>query len=288
MFRPIGNGGPAHDLEAPLPEHDLSISDFSSLFGLEGQIAVVSGGAGVYGRHIAHALASAGAHVVVAARGLDACQAVARNLQEEGLSATAEHLDLASEASIIGFCQRVADQHGALDILVNNAVLRRGSDVRQTSADDWIATSTVNSLGLFLIAREAGEVMIRQRSGSIINIASIYGVVGPNFPVYGTTGMTSPAFYSYDKGGMISFTRYLATYYAEYGIRVNCISPGGLESPDEPDAPSEFLENYRSRTPLGRLAAPRDIKGPVVFLASAAANYVTGVNLPVDGGWTAW
>ena len=175
-------------------------------------------------------------------------------------------------------------QHGRIDVLVNNAVARGGADIRTTSAQDWAETSAVNSLGLFLITRECGEQMIAQRSGVIVNIASIYGMVGPEFAIYEGHGMTNPAFYAYDKGGMINFTRYLAAFYAPHGIRANCISPGGLATPDQP---AEFVASYSSRVPLGRLAGPEDIKGPVVFLASDASRYVTGVNLPVDGGWTA-
>jgi NAD(P)-dependent dehydrogenase (short-subunit alcohol dehydrogenase family) len=255
-----------------------------SSFDLSGRVAIVSGGAGLYGRHIADALAVAGAHVVLAARNTAACQQQADALEARGLSASAHQLDLSDERSVISFCDDVAKAFGAIDVLVNNAVHRQGRELRHTSAEDWRATSAVNSTGLFLITRECGEQMIRQRRGVIVNIASIYGMVGPDFSVYGDTGMTMPAFYSYDKGGMINFTRYLSTYYAPHGIRANCISPGGLRTDDQP---AEFVEAYRARVPLGRLAEPDDIKGPVLFLASDASAYVTGVNLPVDGGWTA-
>jgi len=254
------------------------------LFSLAGQVAIVSGGAGLYGRHIAHALAGAGAHVVLAARGLGACERTAQELRDLGLSADAIELDLTSEESIVRLRHEVVSKHGRIDVLVNNAVARAGRTVRDTSAAEWAATSAVNSLGTFLITRECGEQMIAQGSGVFINIASIYGMVGPDFSIYGGTGMTNPAFYAYDKGGMINFTRYLATSYAPYGIRANCISPGGLGTPDQP---AEFVANYTASVPLGRLAGADDIKGPIVFLASAASAYVTGVNLAVDGGWTA-
>jgi NAD(P)-dependent dehydrogenase (short-subunit alcohol dehydrogenase family) len=254
------------------------------LFDMSGRITIVSGGAGLYGRHIADVLAVAGAHVVLAARNVDACERVAAALQARGLRASAHPLDLADERSIVSLGESVVAQFGAIDVLVNNAVFRQGSDVRSTTAEDWAATSAVNSRGLFLMTRECGEQMIRQQRGVIVNIASMYGMVGPDFSVYGQTGMTMPAFYAYDKGGMINFTRYLATYYAPHGIRVNCLSPGGLGTDDQP---ADFVEAYRARVPLGRLADPEDIKGPALFLASDASSYVTGVNLPVDGGWTA-
>ena len=260
------------------------MNDPDGMFSLTGHVAIITGGAGLYGRHIAQALAEAGAHVVLAARGIDACEETAEQLRSQGLEASALPLDLTREDSIRALRDDVVRSHGRIDVLVNNAVARAGGDMSHTTREQWTATSTVNSTGLFLVTRDVGEQMMAQRSGSIINIASIYGVVGPDFSLYGDTGMTNPAFYAYDKGGMISFTRYLAAFYAPAGIRVNCLSPGGLATPDQP---AEFVRNYAARVPLGRLAGADDIKGPVVFLASAASAYVTGVNIPVDGGWTA-
>ena len=126
--------------------------------------------------------------------------------------------------------------------------------------------------------------MVRRRQGAIVNIGSIYGMVGADFGVYEGTEMSSPAFYAFDKGGMITLTRHLASWLGRHGIRVNCLSPGGLRTADQPPA---FVANYERRVPLGRMAGAEDIKAAVAFLASDAAQYVTGVNLPVDGGWTA-
>ncbi|HET9188642.1 MAG TPA: SDR family oxidoreductase [Acidothermaceae bacterium] len=263
---------------------DDVIADSADRFSLARRVAVVTGGAGLYGRHIADALARAGAHVVLAARDVAACERVAQTLRDSGLRASAHALDLGSEESIVALREALVDEVGRVDVLVNNAVFRQGRDPANTTADDWRATSAVNSTGLFLITREIGAVMVEQRSGVIVNVASMYGMVGPDFSLYRGTNMTMPAFYAYDKGGMINYTRYLATYYAPYGIRVNCVSPGGLGTDDQP---AEFVQSYRDRVPLGRLATPDDIKGPILFLCSDASAYVTGVNLPVDGGWTA-
>jgi NAD(P)-dependent dehydrogenase (short-subunit alcohol dehydrogenase family) len=255
-----------------------------SLYDLTGKVAVVTGGAGLYGRHMCRALAEAGAHVVITSRDLAACEEAATVLRAEGHLATAHRLDQADESSIVKLRDDLLASHGRIDVLVNGSVHRQGSDPDRTTAEDWAATSQVNSTGLFLITKHFGEQMMAQRSGSIINIGSIYGVVGPTFGIYAGTPMTSPAFYAFDKGGMVNLTRYLACFYGPHGVRVNCLSPGGLATPDQPES---FVKAYSAGTPLGRLAGPDDIKGPVLFLASDASCYITGVNLMVDGGWTA-
>jgi NAD(P)-dependent dehydrogenase (short-subunit alcohol dehydrogenase family) len=255
----------------------------SRLFDLAGRVAVVTGGAGLYGRHISTALADAGAHVVVASRDFAACSALAHELVDAGFRASAHALDLSSEDSIVAARDDIVADLGHVDVLVNASVHRQGGGVGSSTPDDWEMTSRVNATGLFLSTRAFGEHMADRGTGSVINIGSIYGVVGPDFTIYGSTGMTTPAFYAYDKGGMVSLTRYFATYYGSRGVRVNCISAGGLET----DQPAEFIAAYCARTPLGRMAGPEDIKGAVVFLAADASAYVTGVNLMVDGGWTA-
>ncbi|MDW7656559.1 MAG: SDR family oxidoreductase [Bacillota bacterium] len=259
------------------------------LFNLSGKIAVVTGGYGLYGHSISEALAEAGAQVVIAARNEAKCRAVATKLNARGLLATALPLDLADEHSICLLISEVIARFGRLDILVNNAVLRTApQDLDQLTVDEWQKQQAVNSTGLAVICREAVLVMRRQQSGNIINIASIQGAVGPHFPVYGDTGMTSPAYYTYEKWGMVGLTKWMANRYGSDGIRVNCISPGGYIGDNAEDDGNEFVRNYKKLTPLGRFADDDDIKGPVVFLASDAAKYITGHNLLLDGGWTSW
>lgn len=252
-------------------------------FRLDDQVAVVTGGTGLYGTPFALALAEAGAHVAITSRNADAAQKAAGELAEKGMQASGYQLDLASEDSIAGCVRSVLQDLGHIDVLVNNAVHRQGGDLFSTTAADWAATSAVNSRGLFLMTQAVASAMRQQRSGSIVNIGSIYGLVGPDFPVYDGTDMTSPIFYAYDKAGMVGFTRYLASALGRDGVRVNCLCPGGLM--DEQPAP--FVAAYEARTPLGRLANDDDVTGALVFLASDASRYVTGVALPVDGGWTA-
>ncbi|TVY08084.1 SDR family oxidoreductase [Paenibacillus cremeus] len=261
-----------------------------NLFRLDGRVAVVTGGAGLYGLLIVRALAEAGAQVVMASRGLEGCGAAADKLKGEGLQVVAKQLDLGSEASIHRLTEEVVEEFGRIDTLVNNAVSRTGlANLDETTSEGWEDAERVNGTGLMLMTKAVVGHMCRQRHGSIINIASIQGVVGPHFPVYGDTGMSSGIEYTYTKWGMIGFTKWVANYYAGYHIRANCISPGGY-NPGllQDESKAQFADNYRKLTPMGRFAEEDDIKGPTVFLASEASRYVTGQNLIVDGGWTNW
>ncbi|HLO82321.1 MAG TPA: SDR family oxidoreductase [Chitinophagaceae bacterium] len=264
--------------------------DVNQLFRLDGKLAIVTGGAGLYGRQISLALAEAGATVVVASRDEDGCKEYAAALKEKGLKAEGLFLDLSDQASIDRFIEDVVVKFQRIDVLVNNAVSRKGfKNLDDLTKEDWENAQKINSTGLMLITQAVVRQMSEQGYGNIINISSIQGVVGPHFPVYGDTGMTSPLNYTYDKWGMIGFTKWIANYYGKHNIRCNCISPGGY-GPGVSDSfgETEFTRNYRKLTPLGRFAEEDDIKGPVVFLASDASAYVTGHNLLVDGGWTSW
>jgi len=255
------------------------------LFSLEGRVAVVTGGAGRYGRQISQALAEAGAIVIIASRDLARCAGVARTLRECGLDTHAMPLDLTVDASVKGLAVQITKTWGRLDILFNNAVTISTGPFDQYTLGEWERVMECNSVGLFRACHVFGDLMIQQKSGSIVNVASIYGVVSPDFKVYDEhLEMTSPPSYAFAKGGMVQLTRYLAVHFARYGVRVNCLSPGGLYSPQMPE---DFVSNYCARTPLGRMAGPNDIKGAAVFLASDASAYITGHNLVVDGGYTA-
>jgi len=259
------------------------VSGTMQLFQLAGKIALVTGGGGIYGVHVVRALADAGAHVIVASRDRARCNAVAQQLSAKGLSAEAAALDLTSESSIRELRETILGDHSHLDVLVNNAVARSGGDLRHMSATEWETAMKVNSTGLFLACQIFSEPMEEARSGSIINIASTYGMVGPNFTLYDGTQLTNPVNYAFAKGGMINLTRYLASFLAPFNVRGNCVSPGGFRTED---TPPEFTSNYLRRTPLRRMAEEDDIKGPIVFLASDASRYIAGHNLPVDVGWT--
>lgn len=260
-------------------QQTMNVMEF---FSLKGKVALVTGGAGLYGSAISSALGEARATVVIASRNLDKCQKLANKLQSKDLDVTAVHLDLSKKGSIVALKDKIINTYGKIDILFNNAVARKGGSMKTMTAEEWEGTMKVNSTALFLCSKIFIEEMVKRKSGNVVNISSIYGIVGPDFSIYGNAGMTSPADYSFAKGGMIAFTKYLATYYAKYNIRVNCISPGGLFT----NQPREFANNYIKRTPLARMANKDDLKGAAVFLASDASAYITGHNLVVDGGWT--
>jgi NAD(P)-dependent dehydrogenase (short-subunit alcohol dehydrogenase family) len=254
------------------------------MFSLSGKTALVTGGAGLYGRQIVEALAEAGARTFAASRNLERSRKFAARLCAQGYDVAALKVDLGDEQSILDLRKKILKLCGRLDILVNNAVLRPMKTFEDSAAAFGLSMH-INATGLFLITRAMGDVMARQKSGSIINIASIMALRGPEPANYlGTQMHAWYPDYFFHKGGMVNFTRFVASYYGAKGVRCNCVSPGGLFTPK---MPKKFIRNYSRRTCLGRLANETDLKGVIVFLASDASAYLTGANIPVDGGYTA-
>jgi len=251
-------------------------------FSLSGRVAVVTGGAGLYGRQIVRALAEADAMTFVASRNLQALRKLADEEKALGLNVEAFAYDQAREDSILALRDEVYARAGRVDILVNNAVLRP-MDNWDSPAEKWKESMKVNATGLFVITRAFGDRMAEAGRGSIINIGSIYGVVGPDFWLYEEVGWRQAPDYWFLKGGMQNFTRYVAAHYGPRGVRCNVINPGGHFDNQE----EGFLKRYTKRVFLGRMANDTDLKGAVVFLASDASAYVTGATLAVDGGLTA-
>jgi len=252
---------------------------------LDGKVALVTGGAGLYGRQIVAALAEAGAKTFIAARGLDKLEAVAADERSHGRDVTALSLDLSSDESIEALHRTIIERAGRCDVLVNNAVTRSALDGWAHDLDDFDRSLRVNASALFKITQLFGQTMRARKSGSVINIGSMMGMVGLEMANYaGTNMMPNPSpIYHYEKGGMISFTRWAASILGADNVRVNCISPGGYFS----NQPAPFVRAYSERTQLGRMANDTDLKGIIVFLASDASAYITGTNIPVDGGYTA-
>jgi len=254
-------------------------------FSLAGRVVILTGGAGQYGRTLAAQIAEAGATLVLASRNAAALEVVAAEERARGFEVHVAAFDQGDAASIDALCTGVIARLGRLDGLVNNAVFRpakatAGADPEQA----WNESLRVNGTGLYLLTRHCAEAMAERSGGAIVNIGSIYGSVGPSLSFYeGTTMKTGLGDYYFNKGGMLNLTRYFAGLYGRRGVRVNCVSPGGFYN----QQPEAFVERYSRETYLGRMAGPKDLGGPVVFLLSEAAGYVTGANLAVDGGFTA-
>lgn len=254
---------------------------YRNLFSCKEKVALVTGGLGLIGKEIVRGLNDFGASV---------CVADIDERQMKGLETTADvnfqHFDITSEDSIRQALAAVIKQFKKIDILVNCAYPRTsdwGARCEDVSYDSWKMNVNNHLGGYFLCCQKVAAQMKLQEGGSIINLASIYGVVAPDFSIYEGSTMTNPVAYSAIKGGVIAFSKYMSTYYAKDNIRVNCISPGGVFDKQ----PDSFVEKYAAKTPLGRMASQKDIVGAVLYLASDASSYVTGHNLIVDGGWTA-
>ncbi len=257
----------------------------NELFSLHGKVALVTGGAGIYGRQIVRGLADAGAVTYLASRNRDSIEELASDEATLGRKIIAIPFDQGREESILGLRDQIREREGKIDILVNNAVLRPMRKGYQDDAGAFAESMRVNATGLFIVCRAFGDMMAEQSSGSMINIGSIQGMVGPDPTIYRSTAMHGwfPDYF-FHKGGMVNFTRFLASYYGQWNIRCNCVSPGGFHTEDQDPA---FVRQYSEKTCLGRMAGETDLAGTVIFLASDASLYVTGANIPVDGGYTA-
>jgi NAD(P)-dependent dehydrogenase (short-subunit alcohol dehydrogenase family) len=254
-------------------------------FSLKDKVALVTGGAGLYGRQIVAAVAEAGACAYVAARHLEALEKLAAEHRALGLDVRALRFDQGDEGSVMGLRDTILGESGRIDVLVNNAVLRPMKKGFRDEAAAFAESMRVNATGLFVLTRAIGDAMAERTSGSIVNIGSIQGMIGPDPTIYRGTSMSGwyPDYF-FHKGAMVNFTRFIASYYGAAGVRCNCVSPGGFQTPDHPEP---FVRQYSDRTFLGRLANSTDLMGVIVFLGSDASLYVTGTNIPVDGGYTA-
>jgi NAD(P)-dependent dehydrogenase (short-subunit alcohol dehydrogenase family) len=252
------------------------------LFDLTGRVALVTGGAGKYGKPMTEALAEGGATVIVASRDQEKCEKLAIQFRSKKLKVYGKRLDQSDESSAKELLIRIQKEFAAPQILVNCAVYRPMEKYYEDEVSRWDDSMAVNARGLFIMCRTFGNAMAKAGKGSIINIASLYGVVAPDMKIYEGTNMGTEPDYPYNKGGMIMYSKYLASYYAKKGVRINCISPGGLFN----NQPEPFLSRYCAKVALGRMANYDEIKGAVVYLASDASSYVTGINLIVDGGFS--
>ena len=261
------------------------------MFNLKGKVAIITGATMWLGRDIAEVLAENGCDIIITSRLKDKAQKAADEIFEKyGVDAIGIHLDVNSAESVELFASEAHLWKGHIDILVNNAGGGSGAseghlfDRSYEAIENMIKT---NLTGTIFVCKAVGRYMKEQKSGKIINIGSIAGMVGRDRRMYYKSNkMEQPVDYAAAKGGVIALTRDLAAVLAPYNVNVNCISPGGF---DKGDLPEEFVRIYGDRTPLGCMGRMgRDIKGAALFLATSASDYVTGVNLAVDGGFSSW
>lgn len=261
------------------------------LVNLDGRTAVITGGAGYLGKAFGGALAQLGANVALVDRnGTAVSQASAEICEQWGNRCIGIECDLANEKSLRELPKEVSAKLGSIDILINNAGFV-GTDklsgwcvpFEQQSAETWRQALEVNMTAPFFLTQAAYPWLRKSRSGSVINIGSIYAVLGPDMSLYEGTEMGNPAAYAASKGALMQETRWLATALAP-DVRVNSLCPGGIWR----NQPETFVKRYVERTPLGRMGTEEDMIGTLVFLASDLSRYVTGQNIMVDGGWSAW
>lgn len=265
------------------------------LFGLRGRVAVVTGGNGQLGTEYAKTLGAAGAKVVI----FDIAVKLNPGLRRfsEGFPVKLVSVDVTDRRALQKALREVERTWGTPHILINNAALdsppgahpAENRSFETYSPESWRSVLEVNLTGTFLASQVIGSAMARKKRGSIINISSTYGLVSPNQGIYAYrkkrgAPFVKPVSYSASKSAILNLTRYLATYWAKRGVRVNTLAPGGVFNNQDP----EFLKNYSALVPMGRMARPDEMNGAILFLASDASSYMTGATLVVDGGWTAW
>lgn len=259
---------------------------------LDGKVAVVTGASGLLGREFCAGLVEAGAEVAVLDIDFDAAQILAKDL---GAKATAFKCDVSDEIDVINCVDSIIIHYGKIDILHNNAATKTANlkdffmPFEEYNLSTWREVMSVNLDGMFLMAQAVGKHMINQGSGNIVQTSSIYGLVGPDNRIYEGSNylggsINTPAVYSASKAGVIGLTKWLSTYWADKGIRVNCLVPGGVSTGQN----SDFTELYSSRTPMSRMSEAHEIVPALLYLVSDASSYVTGQVISVDGGWGAW
>ncbi len=267
----------------------------SNRFSLEGKTAVITGAAGLLGYSHCKALADAGATVFAADLDVDGCQVVADDING---CVFACRVDVTESDSVKALLDKIMETTGRVDVLVNNAAINDMFENPSTSLElskfenypleMWKKSLDVNVTGVFLCSQVIGSKMAELGSGSIINIASTYALVAPDQSLYvdqdGKQQLFKSAIYPTTKGAVLSFTRFLASYWGKNGVRINSLSPGGVENNQD----ECFVAEYSRRTPLGRMAMRDDYMGALIYLASDASSYMTGANLVVDGGFTVW
>ena len=260
------------------------------VFDFSNRVIVITGAAGLLGSEYADGFCQAGGNVVLADKNFEKCKKLAAKLEKKyGVKPLPIKLDVTNPNSIKKMVAHITKKFSKIDVLVNNAIYPEIGKIKKTKFEDfpldvWKKGIDVNLTGMFLCSQQIGKIMKKQKNGVIINISSIYGIKGPDQRIYGKTKIIKSALYATTKGAVINFTKYLASYWNRTGIRVNTLSLGGVEENQD----RNFKKKYSDKTMIGRMAKKDEYIGAVIFLCSDASSYMTGSNLIIDGGWTAW
>lgn len=261
---------------------------YTELFDLSDEVILQLGFTGPIGRQFASVYAESGCTLILGDINEADGVKIVSNLKEINNKVDYIKIDVTDEQRVKEMVQYLDEKYQRVSVLVNTFSKRPTDFNKKFEESDfksWVDVMEVNLSAMYLVCREVSKLMIRQGQGVIVNVASFLGVVAPDQRVYGSSGLNSPAVYTASKNGVIGLTKYLAAYLGKHNIRVNCISPGGV-NPGNVD--KDFEKNYSYKVPLGRMGNMDDMKGPIVFLTSKASQYVNGHNLIVDGGMTAW
>ena len=260
-----------------------------NLFDLSNKTIIITGGAGHLGTAMSEALAAYGAELFILGHDYYKNSLLAEQIKAKYQCKVCEALDFDIDdlEKIKSAIEKIKCKAGKIDVLINNAAYSSPGKLEDYTVDQWVKgiDGTINAV--FKVTQPVLQVMLAQGYGNIINIGSMYGMVAPNMEIYGTSGQNNPANYGAGKAAVIQFTRYIACVYGEKGIRANAISPGPYPNKKTQEN-TEFVEQLSRKTALKRIGRPEDLQGIVVYLASDSSNYLTGQNIAVDGGWTAW
>lgn len=274
---------------------DISNSNdpINKLFRLDDRVAFVTGAAGHLGSSFATALCEAGAEVILNGRNVEKLEQLAKQLQAKGYKASVSAFDITQESARQENLEKIERDYKRLDIIVNNAYKGSAGTVQSATVKDFEEAYEICVIAAFHFIQLAlpllKETALYNPGGtSIINIASMYGTISPDPSIYGNSGQNNPPYYGAAKAALIQLTRYTACHLAPFNIRVNSISPGAFPSSKIEDSDPLFHDKLSQKNPMNRIGLPDELKGALLFLASDASSYVTGINLPVDGGWTAW
>ncbi len=261
-----------------------------NIFDLTDKTVILTGDAGYLVGNYADGLSQSGANVVLADINYQGCKKLEHKIREKyDVDPLSVKLDLTQSKSINNLVSKITKKYSDIDVLINNAAYQGTPKIRTAGFENltletWNQAISVNLTGIFLLSQQIGKIMKNQKFGNIINISSIYGIVGADQRIYGKSGQNSAVFYAATKGAVLNLTRYLASFWNRTGIRVNTFSPGGVENKQD----KNFVKNYSKKTMIGRMARNDEYVGALIFLASDASSYMTGSNLIIDGGWTAW